>query len=559
MQTKEVVETIRTKDLDLVRKDIERLNAIRPRRIAYLRQVKRDIDRGRLDAQIEPGIFSAKSIPTGKEISFLLDDPANDRSLLAKLEEILDQINDRIDRIKNGEDPTLSGSRYFEVQEDDFVKQIPDLLTDIDGITLEMALLQATARTNSIEITDVNLTSRTAFETARCYRRDWMNARTALVDNWRQIEFFADQLESQVDLVLTGEVGNAGSSNPFRLSFADGNISGGFQIDAPIVRQSERNDYRAAQISYQQARRSYYQFADSIHQSLRQTVRNIDQDKLLFELNRQNLQVNIRQAQLARANLVQPPRPGANTSLGDVTARNLTDAIFGLTNTQNSYLALFAEYEVLRRNLDFDMGTMALDANFGWIDPGVIDATIGARVAAREGIAGNNRFCCGMQSAAQNELAEMVFEEEETETEIEEDDSLIESPSDFEPEPEPETDTPTVPDTITVPEVPAEEREVPPELTEPPTLPDLPAVSPSSSSPINSSRRPRVGSLNPFAIREPTPIPRTILNGSAIGVTEDNSRIKSDSLTRAFRGFKPKAETATITPNPIKASTKILR
>ena len=261
-------------------------------------------------------MFTEESIPTAKKLQFLLDEKSNKRSLLAKLLSIVDEIDDRIERIEDGEDAkSMKGSQFYKKIEDDFASRIPDMLTEIDGILLEMALIQALARTNVVEIVDVNIDSNTAFETARCLRRDWMNARAALVDSWRQIEFFADQLESQVDLVLTGEIGNAGADNPFRIRFEDGNISGGFQFDAPIVRQGERNAYRAAQIQYQQSRRSFYQFEDSINQSLRQTIRNINQNKLLFELNRQNTQVNIDQVQLARARLVEPPRVGATSNL----------------------------------------------------------------------------------------------------------------------------------------------------------------------------------------------------------------------------------------------------
>ena len=502
VQARQLVKTIQRDDRDLVRKDIERLEATRKQRASYLKRIKNDIDRGRLDSQIEPTIFSPESIPEGKDVAFLLDADENDRSLMSLLAEIHDTLDDRIERINKGEDPQLSGSRYFEVQEDDFVKHIPDLLTDINGIILEMALLQASARTNTIEIANVDLDAKDAYETARCFRRDWMNARGALVDNWRQIEFFADQLESQVDLVLTGEIGNAGSSNPFRIRYEDGNIRAGFQFDAPIVRQGERNDYREALINYQQSRRSYYQFADSINQSLRQTLRNINRDKLLFELNRQNLQVNIKQVQLARASLVQPPRPGSNSSLGDVTARNLTEAIQGLTNTQNRYLQLWTEYEVLRRNLDFDMGTMELNEQFGWVDPGTIDASAGMRVAAREGIANNDRFCCGMQSAASRATETVLLEAESLPME----ETILESPMEAIEEkeiiPSPQGSGSKLPATG-LPSTELPSVDLPTPVIEPPA-PDL-----TPSLPIETMQAPAVQAIEPPTFAAP-PAPATI-------------------------------------------------
>jgi len=509
VRTRQLVNAIKQQDRQLVQKDIDKLNATRGRRLSYLKRIKQGIDSGRLDSQVEPNVFTEGSVPLGRDIAFQLDADENQRSLLAKINTILSELDDRIERINDGETSGLKGSEYFLKIEDDFVKQIPDILTDLNGIILEMALLQATARTNTIEVPEVDVTANAAFETARCFRRDWMNARTALVDSWRQIEFFADQLESQVDLVLTGEIGNAGSDNPFRLSFEDGNLSGGFQFDAPIVRQAERNEYRAAQISYQQARRSYYQFADSINQSLRQTIRSINRDKILFELNRQNLQVNIKQVQLARANLVQPPRPGQESNLSDVTSRNLTDAIQGLTSVQNRYLSIWTEYEVLRRSLDFDMGTMELDAAFEWVDPGRIDQRIGWQVAARAGIAENDRFCCGLQHATAPQSEYLALESEEvTDSEVIEPElpePVEVSPpepafeaDEFDP-PQPATDRfgPPIKDAteLPTPKTPALEAPI---LEEASSL-EAPAVEPILEAPLSSQQsKSPTGFLDPF-------------------------------------------------------------
>ncbi len=391
-----LIDSILEEDRAIVSKDIATLKDRREERLEYLAEMVDEIESGRIESRVEPKVFSADSIPTSEDLAAQLDGEGNSRSLVALLEGALKEIRASIEELEK-----------FEKSQDDktseelekLLRRIPDLLNEVNGNVLEMALLQAEARANAIGITKVEIDSAAAFETARCLRRDWMNARAALVDRWRQIEFFADQLESQVDLVLTGEIGNANADNPFRIRYEDGNLQAGFRFDAPIVRQSERNAYRQSQISYQQDRRRYYQFEDSIHQSLRLTLRTIDQNKVLFELNRTNLQNQIDQVKLNRANLFAPPAVGQRAGQSDTTATFLAQAIQGLSGQQNGYLSLWAQYEVLRRNLDFDMGTMELDSNFEWVDPGAIDSSIGSRVAAREGVAENDRFCCGMQQA----------------------------------------------------------------------------------------------------------------------------------------------------------------
>ena len=193
---------------------------------------------------------------------------------------------------------------------------------------------------NTIEINDVDLSGEQAIRIARCMRRDLMNARASLVDQWRNIEFVADQLEAQVDLVFTGEIGNAGD-NPFKLRADNGELSGGFQFDAPIVRLSERNDYREALIDYQQARRSFYQFEDNLNVNLRDVLRNINRSKVLFELDRLTVQVDIQNVEINRFELDAPVSvnaAGGDNRLGTVTSRNLTDAIINLNGSQDSFL-----------------------------------------------------------------------------------------------------------------------------------------------------------------------------------------------------------------------------
>ena len=66
----------------------------------------------------------------------------------------------------------------------------------------ELQLLQALARTESVELGEIDLRADQALEVARKYRRDWMNARASLVDSWRLIQFNADQLAEHARRLL---------------------------------------------------------------------------------------------------------------------------------------------------------------------------------------------------------------------------------------------------------------------------------------------------------------------------------------------------------------------
>ena len=111
-------------------------------------------------------------------------------------------------------------------------------------------------------------------------------------------------------------------------------------------------------------------------------------DRILFELNRRSVQVQIEQVEQARLRLEEPGQiqTGGRSSFSNTVAQDLLSAIQSLQNVQNQYLNVWVSYEVARRNLDFDLGTMQVDQAGRWIDPGDIDATIGHRVAQRLGL-----------------------------------------------------------------------------------------------------------------------------------------------------------------------------
>ncbi len=565
------VTAVMSEDKAAVEKDINVLDSKRKARLEYLAKVKEGIDSGRILSQVEPDVFLPKSIPTKEKLTFQLDGESNKRSLIVQLQDIETLIKEIIAELDKFEKTPNKDLEYYKDLESK-VAIVPDLLTEVDGIVLELALLQAAARANSIEVTNINIDSDTAFETARCLRRDWMNARASLVDRWRQIEFFADQLESQVDLVLTGEIGNANADNPFRIRYEDGNLRAGFRFDAPIVRQAERNAYRQSQISYQQARRSFYQFEDSINQNLRVTLRTIDQNKVLFELNRRTVQVNIDRVKQARSDLSAPPRIGQSGNINPTTAQFLAQAITGLANQQDQYLQLWAQYEVLRRNLDFDMGTMQLDENFEWVDPGEIDATIGARVAMLEGVAENDRFCCGMQQSqmfAEGESYEVIeTSDEEGGSGVVESPATEDAPSlEFESTPESGIDQPAEKvDTRPSIEI---EKPVPDSENEGLNLPPLGGKSRlktqrSRSLVASTSSSSRAGILNPFrksnSMKPTGPTQKSVVVAAKTRSGEAGF-VENPNLKRVFSGDQAPDTTPTekSSANPIQLDAKIIK
>ncbi|MCP3694307.1 MAG: hypothetical protein GY917_19025, partial [Planctomycetaceae bacterium] len=283
----------------------------------------------------------------------------------------IDQLLQRGDQLQPGDLQTVLDTRIFSV--------FPDLLNELSADLLELSLVQAEARAESISLVPVDMEAEGALEIAREYRRDWMNARASLVDAWRLVEFNADSLESNLDVVFSGGIGNV-SDHPFNLDASNGNLRAALRWDAPITRLQERNTYRQSLIEYQQSRRRYYRYEDAIASGLRAALRQVQLNQVNFELRRTALRVAIKQVQSARLKLQEPPRQnalGQAGTFGPTTAQNLISSLDSLRDAQDDILSVWVNYEVQRAMLDLNLGTMELDDEGAWVDPGPIGLKYG--------------------------------------------------------------------------------------------------------------------------------------------------------------------------------------
>jgi hypothetical protein len=262
---------------------------------------------------------------------------------------------------------------------------------------------------------DVDEAYDAASRTALIQRLDLMNVRAQLVDSWRQIAIFANALLGTVNVdynLSTSTVTNkpltfGGSRNKHTLTL---------NTELPLVRVNERNNYRAALISYQRERRTLMEAEDFVLQAVRGDLRSL---RLLAD----NYKIQQRQVELAYLTvesaleaLIAPPAvtpsvpaaapatgtpPGGTTTGGTTTGGATTGAQAGggggvagsaagggggggaaaaaLTNqllmaqsslafAQNTMLTLWVNYQNARFQLYRDLELMPLDSRGVWID-----------------------------------------------------------------------------------------------------------------------------------------------------------------------------------------------
>ncbi|MGI9474435.1 MAG: hypothetical protein ACR2NZ_23055 [Rubripirellula sp.] len=358
-------------DLPVIQNDIERLAEALPERSRQSVQMKeqykseQDSICGLLNvSDIDESIFDTSGLDgLGEELQTEFD----------KLSDRLDKYLARIEKLQESFVALQArGSASTDPRElaqqlrDDIILASQDLVAEIGDDVLLLQLIQAQARTESVLLPEVDITPEVAFEIARRNRRDYANARAALVDSWRQIEVIADDLESNLDVIVNGSIGSDRLS-PGSLT-KEGQLRVGLQWDAPITRLLERNAYRQVLILYEQRKRDYYEYEDTVWQVLRAEVRQLQRDRLNFELGRNSVRIAAEQIELNAD--IRQQNDARGRSGGPTAARDAIQALNDLLRAQNGLLGIFVNYEVVRRNLDLDMGTMELTPEGLWIDPG---------------------------------------------------------------------------------------------------------------------------------------------------------------------------------------------
>lgn len=251
---------------------------------------------------------------------------------------------------------------------------IVEMNVEMANLLSELTLIEARARLEAVSIETIELSPSEALNIARANRLDWMNNRAALVDTWRLIEFNANRLESNLDVVLNGEMGTVGD-NAAKFRPRDSTVSAGLRFDAPFNRRVERNDFRQQLIFYQQARRQMIQYEDGVNRGLRALLRELEQLRVNLEIQRRAVAIAIRRVDQTRENFNKPTPPAEpgqqQAQFGPTAALNLLTALSDLRSSQNNFMSVWLNYQAGRMRLLRDLGIIEIDNEGIWTEQSV--------------------------------------------------------------------------------------------------------------------------------------------------------------------------------------------
>ncbi len=248
-----------------------------------------------------------------------------------------------------------------------------DLLQIVQGLKV----VEVGSRSELITLQDFGLELDDAVALAMENRLDLMNARGAVMDARRNLEVVANQMEGILNVVTRGDVLNTGGTNPFDFRGSESTFQFGMQFTAPLDQVLVRNNYRAAQIEYQRARREYMLLEDTIKRDVRFEWRRLQLNKANFETGRQNIRYAAIQYDVTVENTYIPsraaeslvPASGGKLNPSGSAGLNLLNALNGILNAQNNLINIWITYERNRINIYRDMDIMVIDERGLWRDP----------------------------------------------------------------------------------------------------------------------------------------------------------------------------------------------
>lgn len=225
----------------------------------------------------------------------------------------------------------------------------------------EMALTELEA----VGLLPVPLTDDQTFRLALERRPDLLNEIDIFEDSKRRIVVAADRLKPDLLLFADASLQSQGETDYARFDLNDYRLNGGVQLDLPLNRKLERNNYRSSLITFERQLRSLSLFLDQLKNNLRDDLRTLDQ-------SRQSYDIQVRAKALADRRVESSE---LQLQAGRIQVRDVVDAQTARVQAYNAATAALVDYHLARMRLLLDLGVLKTQKERFWLDAGELPNT----------------------------------------------------------------------------------------------------------------------------------------------------------------------------------------
>jgi outer membrane protein TolC len=207
-----------------------------------------------------------------------------------------------------------------------------------------------------------------------------LNAIDQFEDAQRKVRVAANDLKADLGIFATASVDSETPTNYNHFDFDEVRTSVGIQLDLPLDRLRERNNYRATLIRFESELRDLGLTLDDLRSLIDENLRELER------LN-QNYQIQTNAVELAVKQVA-----GAQLSIesGKAIYRDLEEAQDDLIAAQNAQTAALVDYLEARLKLLLELGILNTDSKRFWLNEaskvrlpiGIDGATEGSTISA---------------------------------------------------------------------------------------------------------------------------------------------------------------------------------
>lgn len=253
----------------------------------------------------------------------------------------------------NTETSWINAIRAYRQRLDEF-KLLLGLSTDAHVVLDDGELAE-------LKILHPELTAEAAQEAALAMRLDLYNARERFDDAVRRVDVVANGLRPQLDLITSVAVDSRPDGNGESIpQWGRYRWNAGLAVDLPFERTVQRNAYRAALITREQAARQLQQSEDQIKLQVRNDWRNLDQARRNFESSEIGVELSERRVE----------EQELRAQVGRGTARDLVDAQNDLIAQKDLRTQALVAHTIARLQFWSDMGILYIKDNGQWEEGG---------------------------------------------------------------------------------------------------------------------------------------------------------------------------------------------
>jgi outer membrane protein TolC len=203
----------------------------------------------------------------------------------------------------------------------------------------------------------VLVTEHDAYASAIQHRLDLRNHIDRFEDSQRKVKVAANRLKADLRFVADAAIASDPPDDYANFDFDHYRASAGIELDLPVDRLRERNEYRASLIAFERQIRALALALDDVRDNVREGLRNLQQIRQSYVIQTSAADVAQRRVEAATLSL----------QAGRAQIRDLLEAQNALVDAQNAVTRTLVDYHVARWRFLIDIGVLDTGADRFWL------------------------------------------------------------------------------------------------------------------------------------------------------------------------------------------------